>query len=447
MPPRYDTFRFDDAGIQGHEIRLRYSLLGNRPIACEETLTLPHDLPPPDPEDPIVARLLTGIHEVFALSYFKAAVPATIDCPPVPPEDARFLETLYTEGMGEFWHRNRLDPRGRVHFPVAAETPAPLPAPPRGDEKVLVLIGGGKDSAVAREIVRHAGVGADAISLGTSDAQRRSAEAMGLRHLVIRRKIDPTLFRLNEQGAYNGHVPISALIAFVTLLAAHLGGYSAVIAANERSADEPNTIFNGMAINHQWSKSLVFEDLFQHWCERQLSGGPRYFSILRNLSELGIARLFSTHPHYFERFASCNRNFTQDASDAAMRWCGRCPKCVFAQLILAPFIARETLVSVMGGDFVSEPANRSTLAELTGLEGIKPYECVGTIGECRAALARIAELGFLSPEADQWYERQARPVIGDTGPMWNALLEPAGPERIPAIWKQRLDAYLRSRRA
>lgn len=445
MSLHYDTFEFRQAEARGHSIRLRYALRGGgNEIVFEEALELPPELPPADPEDPVVQRILKGIHQVFGLSYYKAAVPPRIESEPVTSEDAHFLHRLYTEGMGEFWSRNQLDPRGRVEFPTRPGDQAPLSVDQPDGERVLLLVGGGKDSAVAREIIRHSGVPADAISLGTSDAQRRSARAMGLRHLVIRRRIDPQLFRLNGQGAYNGHIPISACIAFITLLTAYLGGYAAVVAANERSADEPNTIWNGMAINHQWSKSLIFEDLFQQWCQRQIRNGPRYFSMLRQLSELGIARLFSTHPHYFTNFASCNRNFAQGASDAAMRWCGSCPKCVFAQLILAPFIPPETLIDVMGGDFISRPENRATLSELIGIEGIKPYECVGTQAECRAALARIADQGLLDAKASQWYSARVRPMIGDTAPAWRDAMTPSGPHRIPVTWKQRLDAYLGS---
>ena len=443
--PSYDAFEFSGFELSGRTIRLRYRLTGGPEpaLAFEERLDLPSALPAPDAADPIVRRLLDGIHRAFGVSYFKAAIPLNLLAAPVSEADAGFWNALYTEGLGEFWYGNRLDPRGRVSFPSGgASEPGPQRPIGYADERVLVLAGGGKDSAVAREVVRHAGVRADALSLGTAPWLRRSVTAMGLEHLVIRRTIDPGLFELNRRGAWNGHVPISACIAFVATLVAYVGGYGAVVAANEASADQGNVEWNGLSINHQWSKTLRFEQAFQEWCDRNVGQSPRYFSLLRPLGSLRIAEAFARHPAYFDSFTSCNANFRQGVLAEQPRWCGRCAKCVFVQLALRPHLDDDTLLAIFGGDFLSDPANAPVLEALVGLAESKPFDCVGTVEESRAALARLVSTGRLrTPLRDSILERVAA-AVGDPEFAWRRATGFRAEHRIPPAWEERLLAYL-----
>ena len=54
----------------------------------------------------------------------------------------------------------------------------------------------------------------------------------------MKRTMDPQLFAMNEEGYYNGHVPISGMIAFVLVTAAYLYDYKYIIMSNEKSANE-----------------------------------------------------------------------------------------------------------------------------------------------------------------------------------------------------------------
>lgn len=445
-PPAYQRFEFTGVSTAGHQLHLDYRLAGGPApdLAFREILGLPASLPAPDPDDPVTRALLAGVHRVFGVSYFKACIPPQIVAEPLPADDAAFWDLLYGEGMGEFWYTNGLDPRGRVHFPRGEAGPAPAVAPAArgGAERVLVLSGGGKDSAVAFEVVRHAGVAADALTLGDSAPQRAQIAAMGVGQLVVTRRLDPALLELNRQGALNGHVPISACIAFIAVLVAHLGGYSAVIAANERSADEGNLVWQGLRINHQWSKSLAFEAAFQDWCRRNIPGGPLYFSLLRPLGELRIAAAIAAHPRYFESFTSCNRNFRVDPQGPVARWCGHCPKCVFTNLILAPFLAPDALLGILGGDFLADPANLDLIAALTGIDGDKPFDCVGTGAEARAALVRLADDARLPAGLADWFARHGERLRVGAAAAWDEAMTVGGPHRLSAPWGRRLCAYL-----
>ena len=74
-----------------------------------------------------------------------------------PARTAALLESLYSEGLGEFAFTNRLPALPRPSFPVGSAPARRTAGPPAPLSRVLVPIGGGKDSIVALEIVRRAG--------------------------------------------------------------------------------------------------------------------------------------------------------------------------------------------------------------------------------------------------------------------------------------------------
>jgi hypothetical protein len=414
----------------------------DRDISFTEVIELPSTLPAPVAGDPIVQELLKGVHRVMGVSYFKTAVPRSIVAEPTSLADAEFWDTLYTEGLGEFYYRNALPPLPTPLFPRAQGLADVSATAQPARERALVLVGGGKDSIVAREIVRHANVPCDGFALGGAPWIRRSAQAMGLELLTAQRTLDPQLGALNAAGAFNGHVPISACIAFVATLVAYLGGYSSVVTANERSADEGNTTWNGLNINHQWSKSIGFERAFQAWCSRRLQTWPVYFSLLRSLSEVRIASEFVSYPEYFASFASCNANFRQRPDSEPARWCGGCPKCVFVQLIFAPLMDDAALGSTFGRRFIDDESNRALLEELTGVSGIKPFECVGTASESLGALAVLQKQGRLHGSLASWYAQRWGGQSDALVRQWQALLAPTGESCTPEAWEKRLHAYL-----
>lgn len=442
--PRHAAFVFRSAAVHGRVISLEYALSGgpDPDVSFTETLELPPSLPAPAPDDPVVVALLDGIHRVFGVSYYKCAVPHEIVASPASDLDARFWDLLYTEGLSEFYYTNQLDPRAHGAFPRSDETPAAEAASGRLDDRTLVLVGGGKDSAVVREIVRYAGAPAAAFSLGSSPWISRSVAAMGLPHLTVKRTLDPALREMNRLGAYNGHVPISACIAAIATLVAYLGRYAYVVAGNERSADERNLTWRNLPVNHQWSKSFVFEREFAAWCDRRVHGGPRYFSLLRPLTEVRIAEAFASHPRYFDHFASCNGNFRLEADGDPARWCGTCPKCVFVYLMLAPHLGDAELGAIFGDDLLRDPRNADMLERLAGVTGFKPFECVGTAEESQAALTQLAQRGRLPDAVRRWYERSVAQRVTDPESLLKRLRAADGPHAIPPIWEERLHAYL-----
>jgi hypothetical protein len=133
-------------------------------------------------------------------------------------------------------------------------------------------------------------------------------------------------------------------------------------------------------VNHQYSKSFGFESDFRQYVRDFISPDFNYFSFLRPLNELQIARIFADQVKYYPVFKSCNAGSKTDT------WCCNCPKCLFAFTILSPFIPMIELVHIFGKNLFEMPQMLVYLKELTGISEVKPFECVGTIAEVNAAL-------------------------------------------------------------
>jgi hypothetical protein len=199
------------------------------------------------------------------------------------------------------------------------------------------------------------------------------------------------LSALKTQGAYSGHVPISAILACAGIVAAVLAGKRDIVVSNEQSANEPDFTYQGVEINHQYSKSQEFEDDFQKLLTHLFGDTLRYYSFLRPLSEMHIAELFATSSFekYKDVFSSCNRAFVHTSDH--MWWCGTCPKCAFVYLMLAAFVPEDKLTALWDGkNLLLDPALEPTYRQLLGIEGSKPLECVGEIKESRSAM-RLAQ--------------------------------------------------------
>ena len=218
--------------------------------------------------------------------------------------------------------------------------------------------GGGIDSIVTVEHVRRR---ADAALFIMSrpgsrfEAIEAPAAVTGLPIVRAGREIDPQLLRSAELGFLNGHVPVTGILSAIAVMAAVLAGRDAVVMSNEWSASIPTLEADGRPVNHQFSKSMTFEGAFREVLATALGGGSggrsavSYFSFLRPFSELWVAQRFAGLTEYHGTFRSCNRAFHLDESKRLDHWCGRCDKCCFIDLILAPFLPAAELSAIFGG--------------------------------------------------------------------------------------------------
>ncbi|MEO5961862.1 MAG: UDP-N-acetyl-alpha-D-muramoyl-L-alanyl-L-glutamate epimerase, partial [Thermomonas sp.] len=342
-----------------------------------------------------VEQALRLLHLIAGVSYYKAAVPERIriDGYDIDADTVALLESIYLNGLGEFAYRNGLDLHGRINFPHRDKADAV--APPVGlREHALVAIGGGKDSLVSIETLRTLGVKQTVTWIGGSQLIAACAAQTGLPTLNVGRALAAKLFDYNRQGAWNGHIPVTAVNSAILVLTALLHGVDQVVFSNERSASYGSMIVaeDGSAtqeVNHQWSKGWTFESTFGDYLQTHVAADLNYYSLLRPLSELAVARQFAKSIRYDAHFSSCNRNFHILGERPVSRWCGVCPKCHFVFLALAPFMPKPRLVGIFGRNLLDDPAQTSGYDALLEYQDHKPFECVGEGRESRAAMAAL----------------------------------------------------------
>jgi hypothetical protein len=365
------------------------------------------------------------------VSYYKAFAPERVRCAAFPLDSATaaFFTDFYVKGLGEFAWRNGIDLASRLHIVTdAVEPPSALRLElPR---LTCVPVGGGKDSIVTVECLKQAGESLVLFALGNAAPIEATIAQAGLPAVRVMRSLDPALFALNKAGALNGHVPITGILSLIVVACAIIHGFDAIAMSNEHSASAPNVA----DVNHQYSKSFEFERSLSRLLEQHVVQGLRYFSLLRPLTEVAIARRFARHTAYFPVFRSCNTAFRQTPDRRGTNWCCDCPKCRFVFLVLAPFVERQRLIAIFGRDMLDDPAQIDGFAELCGLQRHKPFECVGEIEESAAAMAHLAGMADWRDEAAV---RALSPrLCGD----FAALFAPRGPHLVPERYLAMLDA-------
>ncbi len=327
---------------------------------------------------------------VEAISYWKCACSPefVIEAGYLSSEQMRFWYDLFIHGLGEFFYQNSIDFTAPGFLRITLrdgiqERTVPVAAFPLSpfSHTDLVLVGGGKDSALTVGMLKQSDRMLQTMIVNPTHAALETIRISGLPEpIVVTRTMDPSLLRLNKAGYLNGHTPFSAYLAFLGCTVAAIHGCERVIVSNERSANEGNVMYRGLEVNHQYSKSFRFEAAFRTYSEDVFDDPAVYFSILRPLNDVQIARLFSGFPEYFDSFRSCN------VGSARGVWCGKCPKCAFTYLILSPFLSYADMMRIFGSDYFQDEIILGFIAELTGLKPVKPFECVGTRDESKFAL-------------------------------------------------------------
>ena len=390
----------------------------------------------------VLDRIFQLIFLLSGVSYYKAFIQRLLSCEafPLSEETAEFFQKFYLKGLAEFAFRNGIALRDHFCFHTA---PAPVAAPIAFDlpRRACVPVGGGKDSIVTIECLKQSGHPVVLFSLGDAEPIRACIEAAQLPFIRVRRQLDAGLFELNRSGALNGHVPITGILSAIAVACAVMSGCDAVVMSNEHSASAPNLTLDGVEINHQYSKSLEFESDFGEYVERYISPSINYFSLLRPLSEIEIARRFAKYRAYFGAFRSCNTAFKQSPAARGRHWCCNCPKCRFVFLALAPFVPKEQLTEIFGRDLLDDESQHDGFAELCGLREHKPFECVGETAESATVMS------FLDNHPDWREDRVVRQLNTEFPSLrrrgladYRALFELKQPHRVPQPYLAMLDA-------
>ncbi|HAI98335.1 TPA: hypothetical protein DCL30_02185 [Candidatus Peribacteria bacterium] len=441
----FQTFNFDSFAFEEQEgrIELRYSL--DNSLLFTETLSLPLAIEYQRVPFDLLKRALFALHLIGGVSYYKTCCPKSIAVLSggLTPTQAAFWNTVYSRGLSEFFYVNKIDPTSLIRFPVSL-APSPLVHfdRPKPGGKVLVPIGGGKDSLVTIELLRKAGFDVTLLRMNSHPLIDAMIHATGLPCITVERKLSPALFDLNAQGALNGHVPITAYLSCLSTVIAILYGFDTIVMSNEASANEGNVKKGSLSVNHQWSKSIEFERIFSAYIADAITEDLQYFSLLRPLSELKIAQIFAQLPQYFPLATSCNTNWKQVPKSGSERWCGECAKCAFAFTLLSAFLPKDALMTIFGKNLFEDSSLVILYRQLLGLEGLKPFECVGTPQEVRAAFVLAHERGELEgTPVMKLFMTEVLAKIPDPKALVAQTLLPSQDHALPSAFQSALHAY------
>jgi UDP-N-acetyl-alpha-D-muramoyl-L-alanyl-L-glutamate epimerase len=326
-----------------------------------------------------IAHLLAHVGMSYIPHWFALHDFDSINVCPIrlDSEGVEFYQTYLQHSLAELRLCNGLDVSKLVNIKVSGRAPTYEPADYRPRTSAVLLNGGGKDTAVAGELLRDIGLPFVWLTLGRTRAMSRMARLSG-NHQTLNLELSGSLRFIRRGTRYPGHKPLSLLLAFLALLAAFVKRHKYVVAANEYSSNFGNAFVGGVDVNHQFPKSHDFEIRLAQYVSRRISPASAYFSVLRPLYEIQIAKLFSAYPKYFADFRSCNVGNRGDF------WCLECPKCAFILLALAPQLHKMQLVKIFGTNAFALPRIRQLILRLCGPS--KPFECVGTREECLLAL-------------------------------------------------------------
>jgi len=366
------------------------------------------------------------------LSYYKAGAARRVDVGATPLGDKGrvLLTAALREGLAEFAYKNDLNLDDVV---IVGGTKANIVVPETDPQRVLVPFGGGIDSVVTTsQLAAHLDQALFVVSPpGGRFAPLEATAAVTQREIVRATRVLDEQILAGDETFFNGHVPVSAMFTLLAAVAALASGRGGVVMSNEHSSSAINLRWHDHDVNHQWSKSWEAEQLLADALSERV--GPTFVvaSFLRDRSEIWVAQIFSQLTPYHHVFRSCNRAFSQRLERRLASWCGECDKCLFINLMLAPFISRATLRDIFGHEPLSDPARADQLRVLVG-QGVsfKPFECVGDPDESAVALAKVAQM---SEWADvEFLSALANEVRPDR--TFDELLTPKGPSRVPAHW-------------
>lgn len=394
-------------------------------------------------EEKLLDVAIFNLGMVEVVSYLKAVCSKTlvVKAGRLNSKQIRWFKKLYINGLGEFFYRNNITEAMNIDTFLEIEAKDNIEDAITLDKEYkgnIIPVGGGKDSNLTLEVLKN--MDNVCFIVNPRGASYESAKVAGYMDLQIyapKRTLDKKLLELNAQGFLNGHTPFSAILAFSSYIAGILLGRKYIVLSNEASANEANV--EGTNINHQYSKSIEFENDFREYVKEFLSpNGPEYFSLLRPLTEWQIVKNFIKEPKYFEVFKSCNVGSKQDI------WCENCPKCLYVYIMLKAFLDDETLSKIFKENMLEKESLQDIFNGLVYPNLDKPFECVGTKDEINLSLAMIIkkckEQNIQIPKLLKGYEMNLENLeekIKEYSKKWNSE------NNLPEEFETKLKEYIK----
>ena len=324
------------------------------------------------------------------MSYYKLTCSPKLVIKPmyINEDQCSFFKNVLYNGLGEYFYKNDINISydDFLEIIVDSDNKYELPIFDNSYSGNIIPIGGGKDSIVSMELLKdykddNLFFMLERNLYPKNEAGYQSIYKAGYNDddiLIFKNNLDLQLLELNKQGFLNGHIPISACISMASFIMAYLTHKKYIVLSNEASANEGN--FEGLNVNHQYSKSYEYEKEFQEYSKKYLHPTILYFSLLRGWNEYQILQEFLKHKEYLSIFRSCNIGTKEN------KWCNHCSKCLYVYIMLYPYLTNEEMSLVFDRDILDDKSMEETFLDLILKERLKPFECVGTRLEINFAL-------------------------------------------------------------
>lgn len=325
-------------------------------------------------------------------------------------DQAQFWDSLYLNGLAEFFYDEQIDFRDLISFPYDSSAVAPAPARFERPARTLLLNGAGKDSILSAEMLKASGIPFDFFVHAPTPIHKRIATLVGVKTICVTRRRDIWLENIAMWFGISSSYPSVSTFTFIATLLAELIGYNSIIFSNERSADFGNLMYLGLEVNHQWCKSSSAEKMINDYIQRYITPDISTSSLLREFSELEIVRRFVNYPQYLNYVTSCNNYFYLTRPEQFLvrtpYWCGKCPKCVFLFACYASFLPKKEMINIFGADLYNKKRLLPLFKRILGTEGFKPLDCVGEPEEMILAMHLAKRSGEYKGEpAMQLFEK------------------------------------------
>ena len=324
------------------------------------------------------------------MSYYKLTCSPKLIIKPmyINDEQASFFKKVLYNGLGEYFYKNNNNISYDDFLEIIVESDKKYELPVFNETYTgnVIPIGGGKDSIVSMKLLDKYKDDNMFFMLERNLYPKNEAGYQSIYEggyndediLIFKNDLDLKMIELNKQGFLNGHIPISACISMASFIMAYLTHKKYVVLSNEASANEGN--FEGLNVNHQYSKSYEYESEFENYSNKYLNPNILYFSLLRGWSEYQILQEFLKHKEFLSVFRSCNRG-TRDNI-----WCNHCSKCLYVYIMLYPYLTDEEMSLVFDRNMLDDESLEEDFLGLILPDRLKPFECVGTRLEINFAL-------------------------------------------------------------
>lgn len=342
--------------------------------------------------EPVLETTLQALLLMLGINYWQVfpTRDIRIDSFVLTKEQAHFWDTLYLNGLGEFFYDMQMNFHDLVAFPYSES--AVVPALTRIDlpARALLLNGAGKDSILSAEILKESGASFDFFSFAPTPAHKRIAKLVGAKTVEVDRKRDGRVEFIASLFGVSTAYPSVSTFTFIAVLISELLGYNSIIFSNEKSADFGNLTYRGLEVNHQWCKSSEAEKIINEYIQKFITPSISTSSLLRQYNEIEIVKRFVKYPKYLPYFTSCNNYFWLPWPIQLLfrkaYWCRNCPKCVFLFACFSAFLPKREVVQMFGGDLYAKKSLLPLFRRILGIEGFKPLDCVGEPNEMILAM-------------------------------------------------------------